>query len=190
MNTLIAGTAIFFVLHFYSSFRSRSPGKDIKERLGEGPYMGLYSVMSLVGLGLMIYGYIQAPPAAKLYIGPEWAREAAAVLMLPAFILLIAAYVPGTHIKGIVKHPMLSAIILWSIAHLLPGADLKELILFGSFLSFGVIDFITVSMRENTVEPEARSVSKDLVAIVIGGGVYAATLLWGHAAIFGVQPLV
>ena len=117
MALLIAGLVIFFAAHFYSAFRSRVPGKDVTERLGEGPYKGVYSLVSALGLGLIIYGYMSAPPTGNLYVGPEWARHATMTLLLVAFIFLVAAYVPGTHIRKLIKHPMLCAVILWSIGH-------------------------------------------------------------------------
>ena len=190
MALLIAGLTIFFVVHFYSAFRSRTPGKDVKERLGEGTYMGLYSLISAIGLGLIVYGYMQAPPTGNLYVGPEWARHATMTLLLIAFILLTAAYVPGTHIKKIVKHPMLSAVILWSIGHLLIGANQQKALLFGSFLVFSIVDFVTASARERGAPTPSANIANDLIAIGIGGAVYAATLFWAHEAIFGVAPIV
>ena len=190
MALLIAGLAIFFVAHFYSTFRSRAPGKDIKERLGEGPYMGLYSLVSLAGFGLIIYGYMQAPPTGNLYVGPVWAKHATMTLMLVAFILLIAAYVPGTHIKRVVKHPMLSAVILWSIAHLIIGANQQKALLFGSFLVYSVVDVIAVSLRSGPEPETAASLKNDLITLIIGGGAFAGMLFWGHEAIFGIPPII
>ena len=189
MVILIAGLLAFFVPHFYSSFRSRAPDRDIKTRMGEGLYMGLYSLVSGIGLGLIIYGYTQAPPTGNLYIGPEWAKAAAIAIMLVAFILLIAAYVPRTHLKKLVKHPMLSAVILWSAAHLLIGANQQKALLFGSFLVFALVDFVVVSRRGEEADASA-SITNDLIAIAIGGGIFAGTLFWGHEAIFGVTPIL
>ena len=190
MTLLIAGLIVFFGAHFYSAFRSRAPGKDIKERMGEGAYMGLYSLVSALGLGLIIYGYMQAPPTGNLYVGPEWARHATMTLVLLAFILLTAAYVPGTHLKKLVKHPMLSAVILWSIGHLLIGANQQKALLFGSFLVFAVVDFVAASARERGAAVPETSLTNDLIAIAIGGGVYAGTLFWAHEAILGVPIIV
>ncbi len=190
MALLIAGLVIFFAAHFYSAFRSRVPGKDITERIGEGPYKGVYSLVSALGLGLIIYGYMSAPPTGNLYIGPEWARHATMTLLLVAFIFLMAAYVPGTHIRKLIKHPMLCAVILWSIGHLLVGASQQKALLFGSFLVFGLVDFVAASLRSSEVPVAQASIKNDLIAIVIGAGVYAATLFWAHEAIFGVAPII
>lgn len=190
MALLIAGVTIFFAAHFYSAFRSRAAGKDIKSKMGEGPYMGLYSLVSGIGLGLMIYGYMTAAPTGSLYIGPEWARHALMTLMLLAFILLAAAYIPNTHIKKIVKHPMLCSVILWSAGHLLMGANQQKLLLFGSFFIFGVVDFVAASRRSGETVNNAPSAMFDLVAIILGGAVYAGTLFWAHEAIIGIAPLI
>lgn len=190
MALLITGVVIFFAAHFYSAFRSRTAEKDIKAKIGEGPYMGLYSLVSGIGLGLMIYGYMTAAPTGNLYIGPEWARHALMTLMLLAFILLAAAYIPNTHIKKIVKHPMLSAVILWSAGHLMMGANQQKLLLFGSFLIFGIVDFLAASRRSDEGVRNTPNVMADLIAIFIGGGVFAATLFWAHEAIIGVSPIL
>ena len=186
MGLLITGVVIFFAAHFYTAFRSRAPGKDIKEKMGEGPYMGLYSIVSAIGLGLMIYGYTKASPSGNIYIGPEWASTAAAALMLIALILLMAAYVPGTHIQKIIKHPMLSAVILWSAAHLLIGANQQKLILFGSFLLFSLVDFVAASKRPSEQTTAHPAITRDMVAVAIGSGLFAGTFFWAHEAIFGV----
>lgn len=190
MGLLITGLVIFFAAHFYSTFRSRAPGKDIKERLGEGPYMGLYSLVSLAGFGLIIYGYMQAPPTGNLYVGPEWARHASMTLMLVAFILLMAAYVPGTHIKKLIKHPMLSAVILWSVAHLITGASQQKALVFGSFLIFSIVDFIAVSMRSSDEPNSAPRIMQDVIAIIVGAGVYAVMVFWAHEFLFGIPPMI
>jgi len=109
--------------------------------------------------------------------------------MLLSFILLMAAYVPGTHLKKVVKHPMLTAVILWSISHLLISANQQKALLFGSFLAFGIVDFIAATMRGDETDG-AASIKNDLIAIVVGGGVYAGILFWAHEAILGIAPII
>lgn len=190
MALLIAGLTIFFIAHFYSAFRSRMPGRDITERVGAGRYKGLYSLASALGLGLIIYGYIQAPPTGNLYVGPEWARHATMTLVLLAFIFLTAAYVPGTHIQRLVKHPMVAATVLWSIGHLLIGANQQKLLLFGSFLVWGVIDFIAASTRDAPEAGAGAALTNDVIAVVVGGAAYAVVLFWAHEFIFGIAPII
>ena len=190
MTTLIAGLLVFFIPHFFSAFRSRSSGKDLKRKMGYGPFMGLYSLVSAIGLGLMIYGYMITGPTNLIYIGPEWSRAASGPLMFAAFVLLVSAYIPQTHFKSIVRHPMLSAVILWSAAHLLIGADVKKLLLFGSFLVFAIVDFVAASLRPSDAEGSSASLSDDLIALILGGGAYAAVVYWGHEAAFGISPII
>jgi len=187
MIYLYLGTALFFGAHFYSAFRSRAVGKDMQARMGYGPFMGLYSLLSLIGLGLIIFGYRIAPVTPDLYIGPVWTRQVSLVLMAVASVLIVAAYTPTGYLKRFVRHPMLTATGFWAIAHLIVGANWKGLVLFVPFLAFAVIDFFAASAREAN-EPAAPNMMGDIIAVVVGGGVFAALLLGGHEAIFGVSP--
>lgn len=187
MGIFLAGLVVFFAIH---SVRMVAPGfRD--ERLlamGTGPWKGLYSLVSLVGLALLIWGWmlyrLQAP---EIYVAPDWGRHAAALLVPIAFVLQVAAYLPQSHIAGAVKHPFLLSVMLWSVGHLLANGDLASLILFGSFLVYAVVDRIAVSAR-----PESEIVTHnwrdDILALVIGlaaAGVFAFFL---HGLLFGVSP--
>lgn len=191
MTYLILGLVIFFGAHLFTAFRSRAPGKDIKARLGYGPYMGLYSLVSAIGLGLIIWGFGAARPAPVLYVPPAGLAHLNLALMLPALILLAAAYLPTGRIKKAVKHPMLAAVKIWALGHLLANGELNSVLLFGSFLAYGVIDRIAVKKRGDLGPgPDAPvSAMGDLAAIVIGAGAYAAILLWLHPILFGMPAL-
>ena len=190
MTVLCAGLALFFTAHFYSAFRTRQAGRDIKQRLGEGPYMGVYSLVSALGLGLIIWGYQKAGFSNSIYTGPDWAWDINAVLMLLAFVLLTATYLPLGYLKSRLQHPMLIGVALWAIAHLITGASLKQLLLFGSFLAFSVIDIIAVSMRQATASTRPAEVSWkfDLIAIISGSLAFAITGFWLHAWSSGISP--
>lgn len=191
MTYLILGLIIFFGAHLFSTFRSRAPGKDIKEKLGYGPYMGLYTLVSVVGLGLIIWGFGAARPAPILYIPPTGLAHLNLALMLPAMILLVAAYMPTGRIKKAVKHPMLLAVKIWAFGHLLANGELNSVLLFGSFLAYGVIDRIALKKRGDIGPgPDAPvSAMGDIGSLVIGAGVYAVLLLWLHPILFGVPAL-
>lgn len=191
MTYLILGIIIFFGAHLFSAFRSRAPGKDLKVKLGYGPYMGLYSLVSAVGLGLMIWGFGAARPAPILYTPPTGLAHLNLALMLPAMILLAAAYLPTGRIKKAVKHPMLAAVKIWALGHLLANGELNSVLLFGSFLAYGVIDRIAVKKRgDNGPGPDAPvSAMGDIGAVVIGAGAYVAILLWLHPILFGMPAL-
>jgi len=145
MYFLVAGSLIFFGVHFYSAFRTRVPGKDIRERLGSGRYMAAYGALSLIGFVLMVWGYGLAKPSPELFSPPNWGRLAPYILMLPAFILLVSAYVPRGYIKQYSKHPMLMATILWSFGHFLANGELNSAILFGGFLAFSIVGHTHIS---------------------------------------------
>lgn len=191
MTYLILGLIIFFGAHLLSAFRSRAPGRDIKAKLGYGPYMGLYTLVSVIGLGLIVWGFGAARPAPILYVPPAGLAHLNLALMLPAMILLAAAYTPTGRIKKAVKHPMLVAVKIWALGHLLANGELNSVLLFGSFLAYGVIDRIAVKKRgDNGPRPDAPvSAMGDLAAIVIGAGAYAALLFWLHPILIGVPAL-
>lgn len=191
MLYLILGLVIFFGAHLFSAFRPRAPGKDLKVKLGYGPYMGLYSLVSIAGFVLIIWGFGAARPAPILYQPPVWMAHLNLVLMLPAMILLAAAYAPAGRIKKAAKHPMLAAVKIWALGHLLANGELNSVLLFGSFLAYGVIDRIAVKKRGDIGPgPDAPvSAMGDAAALVIGTAAYGAILLWLHPILFGVAAL-
>jgi len=191
MALLISGMVIFFSVHVYSAIRSREPGKDIRERMGRGPYMGLYSLVSLVGFVLIIYGYGATRGAGVIYEAPSWGAHVNLALMIPALILLVAAQVPVGHIKRVTKHPMLLAFKLWAIGHLLANGELNSVILFGGFLVYSIFDRIMVKRRgDNGLAADAPvSPMMDIVSVVIGLGVWAAIAFWLHPILFGVAAM-
>jgi uncharacterized membrane protein len=159
--------------------------------LGVNAWRAIYSLVSLAGFVLLILGYMQARQSpVLLYIPPPWTRHAAFALMLPVFPLILAAYLPGT-IKAKLKHPMLAAVKLWALAHLLANGMLADLLLFGGFLAWAV--FARVSFKRRTqrmmMPLPSPSLRNDVLAVVLGLGLYVATLFWLHRLLIG-MPLV
>lgn len=191
MIILLIGLAVFFGLHIFSAVRSREPGKDIKERLGYGPYMGLYSLVSIASFVLIVYGFGAARGSGVLYTPPTGLAHINLVLTIPALILLVASQIPAGHIKKATKHPMLLAVKLWALGHLLANGELNSVLLFGSFLAYAVFDRIMVKRRgDNGPGPDAAlNPMMDVVSIVVGLGVWAAIALWLHPVLFGVYAL-
>ena len=191
MIILLIGLAVFFGLHIFSAVRSREPGKDIKERLGYGPYMGLYSLVSIASFVLIVYGFGAARGSGVLYTPPTGLAHINLVLTIPALILLVASQIPAGHIKKVTKHPMLLAVKLWALGHLLANGELNSVLLFGSFLAYAVFDRIMVKRRgDNGPGPDAAlNPMMDVVSIVVGLGVWAAIALWLHPILFGVYAL-
>lgn len=185
------GLAIFFGLHIFSAVRPRTEGRDLKARMGYGPFMGLYSLISLVGFGLIVYGYGMTRGAGVLYTPPIWMQHINLVLMVPAMILLFASQIPTGYIKKMSKHPMLVAMKLWALGHLLANGELNSVILFGSFLAYAVFDRIMVKRRgDNGPGPDATlNPTMDIIAVVGGIAVWAAFVLWLHPILLGVRVI-
>lgn len=191
MLYLIAGLVLFFGPHLFSAFRSREPGKDLRARLGYGPYMGLYSLVAIAGIVLIVIGYGAMRPATVLWIPPVWLKHLNIVIQLAAFIILFAAYTPTGNIKKTLKHPMLVGVKLWAVGHLLANGELNAVILFGSFLAYAVIDRIAVKKRgDHGPDPSVKpSLMGDVLAAAIGIGFWLAMLLWLHPILFGMPAL-
>ncbi len=188
MIVLILGLVIFIGIHLVPT-RTAVRG-DLAARYGEGTYKGLFSLVAFVGLVLIIYGYGEARYAVsgnpQLWIPPRWTRHITMTLMLPVFVLLAAAYLPG-RISASVKHPMLLSVKLWAFAHLLISGRLAQLLLFGSLLAWSVFDRISVKRRALPIK--SGPVRNDIIALVIGLLVYAFMLTRGHTLLIGVPLL-
>jgi uncharacterized membrane protein len=189
MLKLVAGLVVFFGVH---SIRIVAPGwRDrMLTRLGAGTWKGLYSVASLVGFVLIVGGYAAARlEPVVLYQPPSWLRHVAMLLMLPVFPLLVAAYRPGW-IKAAVKHPMLAATKAWALSHLLVNGMLADVLLFGGFLAWAVIDRIAAGKRPQPATPAAPpSIRNDVIAVVLGLALYVAFAFWAHPRWIGVPVM-
>lgn len=191
MTMLIAGLVIFFGAHVFSAVRSREDGKDLRVKLGYGPYMGMYSLVSIVGFVLIVYGFGASRGGDALYAAPTWGQHVNILLTLPALILLVASQLPAGKIKQVTKHPMLLAVKIWALGHLLANGELNSVLLFGSFLAYAVFDRIMVKRRgDNGVGPDATlSGTMDIVSLVVGIGVWAAIAYYLHPILFGVPAI-
>jgi uncharacterized membrane protein len=147
MQWLILGLILFLGVHSVSIVAPEGRNR-MAQRLGAAGWQGLYSLIAAAGLFLIIWGYGQARlEPVVLYTPPTAFRHVAALLMLPVFVLLLAPYLPG-RIKAMAKHPMLLAVKLWALAHLLANGTLADVLLFGGFLAWAVVDRISVKRRE------------------------------------------
>jgi len=162
-----------------------------RARIGEQAFKGAYSVLSLVGFVLICWGYGQARQQPMvLWTSPIWTRHLAALLTLPAFILLAASNVPGNSIKARLHHPMVLGVKVWALAHLLANNTLADVLLFGSFLVWAVVDFRSSRQRDRTQGTVyAPGRSGPTIAAVVGGIVaWAVFAFWAHAKLIGVNP--
>lgn len=188
MTLLIVGLVLFLGIHSVSIVAPAWRDVQLAQR-GEAAWKGLYSVVAAIGLGLIIYGYAlarQAPVA--LYTPPTALRHVALVLLLPVFVLLFAAYLPG-RIKTAAKHPMLLATKLWAAAHLLANGSMADALLFGGFLAWAVADRISLNRRPARAVPGAPArPMNDAIALVGGLVAYVVIVRWLHGWLIGVAP--
>lgn len=188
MTLLILGLLIFLGVHSVSIVAPH--WRDAQAaRLGENAWKGLYTLLSLAGFALIVIGYGQARQApVVLYVPPVALRHVAALLMLPVFVLLLAAYLPG-RIKSAARHPMLVATKLWALAHLLANGNLADVLLFGGFLAWAVADRVSMKHRVQRPLPGAPAGRfNDTIAVVAGLALYALFVTVGHRWLIGVAP--
>ena len=186
MTILIIGIIIFLGLHSVRILAPEFRNAQIAAR-GEGPWKGIYSLVSAIGLGLIIWGYALARPEAPvIYEPPAWLKHINLLLMLFAFISMMVANVPAGQLKPILKHPFLLSIKLWAFGHLLANGDLASLILFGAFLAWAIWDRIAVKRRADMGAAIAGPVTNDIVAIVSGVALYLLFVWKAHEWLIGV----
>lgn len=189
MLLLILGLALFIAIHILPT-RPDLRG-ELAGRFGENAYKGFFSIVSAVGFALIVYGYhkVQLHPGKNpvLWQPPTWGRHVTMALMLPVFPLLIATYLPGK-IAGALRHPMITAVKFWALAHLFVRGDAASLVLFLGFLGWAVFDRISLKHREaaGLVTPRTGPVRNDAMAIVAGLAIYGIFAKWGHPALIGV----
>ncbi|MBK1640525.1 NnrU family protein [Chromatium okenii] len=159
-------------------------------RLGVLGWQALYSLLSLLGFGLLVWGYAAVHPTSPvLYTPPAWTKHLALLLMLPVFPLLLATYLPG-RIQIAVKHPMLLAVKIWAVTHLLVNGTLVDGMLFGSFLVWAIADRIALKRHAGPpVQGAPPHAWNDALAIGGGIGAYLLFLFWLHHALIGVAIL-
>lgn len=189
MTTLILGLILFLGVHSISIVND--PWRNrMAARLGEIPWKGVYALIAIIGLVLIIQGYGAARyDPVVLYSPPTWLRHLAFLLLLPVFPLLLAAYLPG-RIKSAVKHPMVLAVKLWAVAHLLANGMLADLLLFGGFLAWGVAERISLKHRTARPVPGApESNRNDIIAVAAGLLIYVLFFAWLHRVLIGVPVI-
>ena len=187
MVWLITGLVLFLGAH---SVRIFADGwrTALIARLGEGPWKGLYTLVAGAGFGLIIYGYGQARGTAPLYALPPHLTHVTFALVWLGFIFLVAANWPANHIKAAVRDPMVAGVGLWALGHLLVTATPAALALFGGFLAWAVVEFISLRLRGSPAGSPPKAINTVLVVITgtILGAVFVHVL---HVWLIGVSPL-
>ncbi len=190
MTLLILGLLLFLGAHSSRVVAEGWRGRFIAQR-GEMAWKGLYAVVSIAGFALILWGYGQArQQPVVLWASPTWTRHLAALLTVPAFVFLAAAYVPGNAVKARLKHPMVLGVKVWALAHLLANNTLADVLLFGGFLLWAVFNFRAARARDRangTVYAAGRALPT-VITVVVGLAAWAFFAFWAHGAWIGVKP--
>lgn len=190
MTLLILGLGLFLGVHSVSIVAAGWRDRTV-QRIGEPAWQGIYAVVALAGFVLIVWGYgLARQDPIALYAPPAGLRHLTLLLMVPVFPLLLAAYLPG-RIQSATKHPMLAAVKLWAFAHLLANGMLADVVLFGSFLAWAVLDRISMRRREPRPVPGAPPAKiNDLIVVIAGLALYVVFVLWLHSHLIGVSPIL
>lgn len=191
MALLIVGLLLFLGIHSLrivaNAWRTRQ-----RARLGELRWRGLYSLVSIVGFVLIVYGFgLARQHPVVLYVPPVGLRHLNALFTLLAFVLVAAAYVPNNHLKAKLGHPMLAGVKLWAFGHLLATGMLHDVLLFGAFLLWAIVDFASARRRDRAdgVVYPAGTAKGDVIAVVVGLVAWAVFAHWLHMWLIGVSPM-
>jgi uncharacterized membrane protein len=190
LSVMILGLVLFLGVHTLTTQR------DLRARfvtsLGEGRYKIAYALVSAVGLALIVWGFAhyRATEWVNIWTPPKVLRHLNVLLMLPAVILVVAAYIRG-QIYATLKHPMLAGVKLWAFGHLLANGDLGGIILFGSFLAWAVFDRISLKRRADAGGPPipVGGIGNDLIAVAFGVVAYLALAFAFHPVVIGVPVM-
>ena len=190
MAALVLGLVLFLGVHstrvFADGWRTAT-----MERFGEKEYKLLYSMLSIAGFVLLVWGYGAArQQPVVLWASPTWLRHVAALLTLVSFVLLVAAYVPGNGIKARLHHPMTLGVKVWAFAHLIANNTLADLLLFGGFLVWSIVVYAAAKRRDRA---EGRtyppgSAARSAITVAIGIVAWVVFAVWLHGPLIGVRP--
>lgn len=192
MLTMIVGLVLFLAPHSIRIF-ANDWRTQIIERHGETLWKALYSILSLVGFVMIINGYAEARvDPYVVWMPPQWLKNTMAVLLLPTFVLIFAAYIPGTKIKSWSGHPMAASVKLWGLTHLLANGNLADIILFGSFMTWAIFDYRASRQRDKKagVRYPFTGISRDIISIVLGVILWIAFVVYLHEWLVGIRPII
>ncbi len=188
---LVLGLVLFLGAHSVRIVSEPTRAAFVARR-GEQPWKGVVTVLSLAGFALLVWGYgLARQQPVVLWSPPRGMNHLAALLMAFSFVLLTAAYVPGNAIKARLHHPMVLGVKVWALAHLVANGTLADVVLFGAFLAWAVLDFRAARQRDRaqgTVYAPGRA-GPTVVAVVVGLVAYGVFVKWLHAWLIGVSPL-
>ncbi|MGO4504359.1 MULTISPECIES: NnrU family protein [unclassified Dyella] len=191
MALLILGLVLFLGVHSLRIFAD--PWRTQRRaQLGEMRWKGLYSVVSIIGFVLIVMGFgLARQQPVLLYVPPLWLRHLNALFTLLAFVLVAAAYVPANHFKAKLGHPMLAGVKVWAFGHLLATGMLHDVVLFGAFLLWAIVDFVSARRRDRAagVVYPAGTAKGDIITVVAGVVGWFVFAWWLHTWLIGVNPM-
>ena len=191
MLVLILGLVLFLGIHSLRIFADDWRGRRIA-RMGLMRWKVLYAAVAIAGFVLLCWGFgLARQQPVLLYVPPLWLRHLNALFTLVAFVLLAAAYVPRNRIKARLGHPMLLAVKVWALGHLLATGMLRDVVLFGALLAWAIALFAVLRRRDRltgTTYP-AGTLRGDVTTVLIGVVVWAIFAFWLHQALIGVNPM-
>jgi uncharacterized membrane protein len=191
MTVLVLGLLIFLGVHSIRIVADVWRTAMIA-RIGTWTWKGLYVAVSLVGFALLVWGYGQArAQPVDLWNPPQWANQLNVYLMLLSFVLVVAAYVPGNHIKAAMGHPMLLGTKVWAIGHLLSNGRLEDVVLFGAFLAWAVLNFSASRKRDRAARTEFRpgTVMGTTIVVIVGAVFWVVFARYLHPWLIGVAVI-
>lgn len=191
MTVLVLGLMLFLGMHSIRIF-AEGARTTWYQQLGEQRWKFVFSVVSIAGFVLVLWGFSLArqQPVVLWPAPPVWLRHVASLLTLAAFVLVAAAYVPANLLKARLRHPMVLGVKLWAFAHLLANNTLADLVLFGSFLVWAILDFAAARRRERKlVTVQDGTTGRTVIAAVVGVLLWAVFAFWLHGRWLGVAPL-
>ena len=190
MTLLLVGLALFLGIHSVRIFAEGLRTSGVRS-MGPLGWKAVYSIISIAGFVFIVYGYgLTREAPIDLWSPPVWTRHLASLLTLPVFVLIAAAYIPGTHIQAALKHPMILGGKAWALAHLLSNGRLGDVVLFGAFLLWAILDYRAARLRDKaagTTYPPKGFV-RDAIAVVVGLGAWAVFAMSLHGTLIGVRP--
>ena len=186
MIWLCIGVLLFMLVHFVPSL-ARGFRDSLIARIGEHPYKGVFSLLLVISIALMVFGWRSTTPEF-VYLPPAWGTPLTSVLMLISVMLFGAAHQP-TRIKRYVRHPQLTGMAVWSASHLLSNGDSRSLILFGGLALWALIEMLLINRREGAwVRPDAPALSVEIRGVLISVVVFFV-LVFLHPYFAGVSPI-
>jgi uncharacterized membrane protein len=190
LATLVLGLILFLGSHVFVT--RRDARARLIARIGAGPYKIVFSLISLIGLVLIGYGFAlyRANEWINVWYPPTWTRHLALQLNWLAMICVVAAYIRG-NIARVLKHPMLVGVKIWALAHLIANGDLGSIILFGSILAWAVYDRISLKRRTDPGAPPIPigGWPRDVAAILVGTVLYLVLVYWFHPSVIGISVI-